>query len=204
MIKEAFITILIFIVLFIFFFIAKKKANSIFKYSVTLALLVCLLLNMVFTLKNYFPSFILDETTPLGDITDNLLLYKEDSEYRSQIIFPIIKDRKVFFDESPDTYALFFKTFSSETQSVCFSSVSKEIIQQTTSDFCKDDVFYLASLLDYVIDDTKLDSFEPSLFYNIDSLSNENSVVAICMDNNDLYVMGKTYYEALTGETVYE
>lgn len=203
MIKEALIVLFIFILFLIVGKIAIKKWFHIFFIFAVFCLVGLATLNIAFTIKNYLPEFILDDQIPLGDFSENLLLYKADSEYRSQILFPAINNRNVLCNKDITTYHKLLSTFSKSFDTISVSSQELNGIISNQQDFIEDPDFYLADLLDYVVDGNSIDvTALPSFYFNLNSFRSADTLVALTLENNDLYLMSLEYFEKITERTI--
>lgn len=201
MFKEALIVTIAFILLFFVLRFLLKKKPQVFRVVIITLLSIFTLLNIYFTVYNYLPDFVLDGTTPLGDIEGNLFLYKEDSEYSSQILFPIIEDRTVYLDVNSRFYEKFYQTYAANTQ---LTAVSEAEIAKLTADlsiFDHTSEFYPFRLLDYVFPGNEAYTLpeSPTLYLSTHALQGETAMVSFHTENYTLYILPASQFAAITG-----
>lgn len=199
MFKEA---LIIFILFTILYFVLRRllaKKPQYFRVTAISLLLLFTALNNFYNLRHLFPEFVLDGTTPLGDCRENLFLYKDDSEYSCQILFPILQNRTVLTDARSDFYDLFFRTFSGDTSSLNVTTLDAELVYEQSSRFAYQSVLHLVTMLDYAFPGNEALAENPLLFVHTDSLAGDDTLVAIVDEELNLYVMSASYYRQLTG-----
>ena len=205
MFKEAFVTIIFIVILTVLLGLLYHKKHLFFRVSVIALLSIGFICNTVYNLRHLFPDFVLDETVPLGDCRENLFLYKDDSEFPCEILFPILQNRTILLDTSCDFYDVFFKTFSEKVIPVDIPMEAEETVVANKDDFsfCKEN--NLIYLLDYAFpanDDTFIPML-PNVYINIDSLMGEDTLVAVIDIWMHIYLMSETYYYESTGNEAY-
>ena len=199
MFKEAFITVLCFISIYVILRILIKKNTLLAKRLIIGALALTLLLNICYNVYVFFPALVLDGVNYLGDAEGNLFLYNEESEFRDQLLFPVLQDRTVRIDESADRYALFFRTFakSTETLSLTKDECALLISAQDTLSFSTP--LKIINLMNYAFPSYAEISDIPMLYLDESNLSGENTLVAASDDNGNLYLFTQKTYWEVTG-----
>lgn len=198
MFKEAIITIIMFIILFFFLRLLLLKKRQAFQIVSLTLLLGSLLLNLCYNLKNLFPDFVLDETVPLGDCSGNLFLYKPDSQYPSQILFPILQNRTVLVDSSSDFYDLFLNTFSGQIQPITISPADKEAVTSCRDSFSYQSTLHLVTLMNYAFPDNPISDGDPLVYIRTDTLTGADTLVAVIDENFNLYLMSASDFYQIT------
>ena len=80
MFKEALVTVLCFIVIYIIFRVLLRKKELLAKQLLAGLLALTLLLNIGYNVHAFFPAFVLDGINYLGDASGNLFIYNKESE----------------------------------------------------------------------------------------------------------------------------
>lgn len=198
MLKEAVLTFVIFIILIISFRILNKRNPAISTIVLSIGLSITIIVNIIFLFHNYFPTFVLDKTTPLGDISDNHLLYKSDSEYNCEILFDVLPTRHIILDNGSMFYADFFKTYAKSTQ---FTSITPGIKSYISSEFVFDFVsdLHIVYMLDYVFSNNdNLDGeLTPHLYMCINELSNQDTLIAFSDIHQNLFLLTESQYNSI-------
>lgn len=196
MFKEAAVTAVLFIVLFFLLRSLLSRKRRAFQ-TVSFCLIIgSLLLNVFYNLKNLFPEFVLDETVPLGDCHENLFLYKADSQYPCQILFPILQNRTVLVDSSCGFYDLFLHTFSKGTRTIDISENDAALIISSSEQFTHKSILHLVTLMDYAFPDNHMITNEPLVYIRTDGLNEADTLVAVIDNNLNLYLLSeRDFYE---------
>lgn len=200
MFKEAFVTIIVFIIVTLLLSLLLSKKRRTFQVLILILLTAGFLANTVYNLRHLFPDFVLDETVPLGDCRENLFLYKDDSEFPCEILFPVLNQRTVLLDTSCDFYDVFFSTFSGEVIPTEIPAAAEEIVYEHKQDFTFAAENNLIYLLDYAFP-SNADTFIPmlpSVYINVGSLEGEDTLVAMIDQWMHIYLMSETYYHEIT------
>lgn len=201
MFKEALLTIIAFVILFFILrrLLAKRRRTcQIFVIVLFTAEALC---NTGYNLRHFFPKFLLDGAVPLGDCSGNLFLYNADSEYASQILFPVLKDRTVLLDSSYDHYDSFMAAFAGEVQAFDISEGGRLLVAGHPEQFVHISDMRIVRLMDYVFPDNEdlyLLDMLPQLYIRLDSISGSQTLVAVTDPYWNLYIMSEQYYLDLT------
>ncbi len=199
MFKEAVIILLVFVILYVILRLLLRKKPQAFRIAALTLLVGSILLNSYYNLKTFFPDFVLDGHVPLGDSSENLFLYKADSQYPCEIIFPVLQGRTVRIDDSSDYYDLFLSTFSKETSSITLSDVDRETVLSKASDFPSISTMHLIDMMNYAFK-TEADFTElPLLYVQTEALTGDDTLIAVIDEGYNLYLMSETYFSELTG-----
>lgn len=161
-------------------------------------LLFSVVLSTGYNLRYIVPNFNY-ENVSLGDCKENLFTYKDDSEFQWQILFPVLKERKVYLDDTGTDYDQFFKLYSNEVEKITIDQAIVQKIEGEKEVFTTNIRMTLIDLLNYAFepyDSTRYEDSYPFLRINIDSLKGENELVAIVDANRNIYLMSKSYYDA--------
>lgn len=198
MFKEAAVTIVLFIILFIVLRLLFVRKRRIFQVVCLTLAAGSILLNTYYNLKNLFPDFVLDGTVPLGDCRENLFLYKSDSQYSCQILFPILQGRTVLIDSSNDFYDLFLSTFSDGTKSIDINENDAGLIVSYSGQFPYQSVLHLVTLMDYAFPDNNTVSGDPLVYIRTDGLEGADTLMAVIDENLNLYLMSEADFYEMT------
>lgn len=161
-----------------------------------LVLISTVAINIVYNIQAFLPEFVLDDQVPLGDCKENLFLYKADSQYPCEIIFPLLQDRDICIDSSSTYYDLFLETFSNKTSKISLSDQEREAVISETS-FSKITPFPLIELMNYAFKESYTFKELPTLYIQTNSLSHDDTLIALIDENCNLYLMSKTYFSFL-------
>lgn len=199
MFKEAFITVLCFIGIYVILRILIRKNELLAKRLIVAGLTLTLFLNIGYNVHAFFPALVIDGINYLGDAEDNLFIYNEESEYRDQILFPVLQNRTVRIDESAACYALFFRTFakSTETLSLTENECAMLISAQDMLSFSAP--LKIINLMNYAFPSYTEISEIPMLYLDESNLSGEDTLVAVSDDNGNLYLFTQKAYLEVTG-----
>ncbi len=208
MFKEAIIVVFAFIVLYVVLRLLLRKKPQAFRVTALALLIGTIVLNSYYNLKTFFPNFVLDGHVPLGDCSENLFVYKEDSQYPCQIIFPVLQGRNVRADDSCQYFDFFLHTFSDGATSISISDADRETILAHADDFPSISRFYLLEMMNYAfkeeapqLENVGFDEL-PFLYVQTEALTGDDTLIAIVDENYNLYLMSETYFSELTGTKI--
>lgn len=204
MFKEAFVTIILFTILTIILALLLQKKKRIAKHIIVIFFAFCLTLNTIYNFRTLFPNFVLDSKTPLGDCEKNLFLYKSDSEFPCEILFPILQDRTVLIDDSFPFYDKFFQTFAKHTESIHVTDEEYATVFAAAQNFSFQATMSLIEMMDYVFPENDYYDlwYGPKIFLETRDLSTEDTLVAVVDEYWYLYIMSERhYYEILNSAT---
>lgn len=197
MYKEFLAIIFIFIVLFFLLrFLYAHKPETFRIVSLSLVGLT-LALNIFYNLKTFFPSFVLDNEAPLGDSKENLFLYKADSSFNCEVVFPVLDGRTVLLDNSDDFYELFINTFSKEASAIDISQTDRDHLAFHISDFDISAKLYIINMMNYAFPRHGEVAIIPSVYVQTQDLKGETTLVAVSDSDLNLYLMSEKYYRSI-------
>lgn len=198
MFKEALVTVLCFIAIYIIFRILLQKKERLAKQLLAGLLALTLLLNIGYNVHAFFPAFVLDGVNYLGDASGNLFIYNEGSEFPDQILFPVLQNRTVLIDESADFYALFFNTFAKKTTNVSLTADEHASLISARDQLSFSDRFRLVSLANYAFPKYAEISEIPMLYLDEDALSGADTLIAVADTGGNLYLFAQSTYQEVT------
>ncbi|MBD5531559.1 MAG: hypothetical protein HDQ98_05050 [Lachnospiraceae bacterium] len=199
MFKEAFITVLCFIGVYVILRVLIKKNILLAKRLIIGALALTLLLNICYNVYAFFPALAIDGVNYLGDAEDNLFIYNEKSEFRDQILFPTLQNRTVRIDESAACYALFFRTFAKSTETLSLTEDECAMLISAQDMLSFSAPLKIIHLMNYAFPSYAEISEVPILYLDESNLSGEDILVAASDDNGNLYLFTQKAYLEVTG-----
>lgn len=199
MFKEAFITVLCFIGIYVIFRILIRKNELLAKRLIVAGLALTLFLNIGYNVHAFFPALVLDGINYLGDAKDNLFIYNEESEFRDQILFPVLQNRTVRVDGSADFYSLFFRTFADSTEDVTLPEDERAALISAQDSLSFSAPFKLVNLMNYAFPTYIEISEIPHLYLDEAGLSGEAVLIAVSDDTGNLYLFTEKNYREVTG-----
>ena len=199
MFKEALITVLCFIGIYVVFRILLQKNELLAKRLIAGALMLTLLLNIGYNVHAFFPALVLDGINYLGDADGNLFIYNEESEFADQILFPVLQNRTVLIDESAEFYALFLRTFAESTEALSLSENDRALLTSTPDvlSFCAP--LRIVELANYAFPDHAGLPEIPVLYLDENGLSGEDTLIALSDNAGNLYLFANQTYLEVTG-----
>lgn len=201
MLKETVLVVVLFIIILVLFRLFVNRHQKAVHVATFSLLIITFGLNVLFLINNYYPNFILDNTTPLGDSHHNLLLYKSDSEYNSEILLDLLQERDISLDARASFYAKFFETYSKSCNYISSDVfLNLNTIPQMSFDLiCELPLVYM---LDYAFEgNDHLDGDQtPKLYMNLSALENCNNLIAFSDDRRNLYLLTDIEYNHLLAE----
>lgn len=200
MFKEALITVLCFIGIYVVLRILIRRNELLAKRLIMGGLLLTLLMNIGYNARAFFPSFVLDETAYLGDAHENLLLYNEESAFRDQILFPVLTNRTVLLDESAEFYALFFRTFAGATEKFSLAENERDLLIRARETLSFSTLLKLANLMNYAFPEYVEISEVPRLYLDESKLTGADTLIAVSDDSGNLYLFTEETYREVTGQ----
>ena len=201
MFKEAFITMLCFIGIYVIFRILIRKNELLAKRLIVAGLTLTLFLNIGYNVHAFFPTLVLDGINYLGDAKDNLFIYNEESEFRDQILFPVLQNRTVLVDGSADFYSLFFQTFAGSTEDVTLTENECAALISARDTLSFSAPLKIVNLMNYAFPVYMEVTQSPHLYLDEAGLSGEAVLIAFSDDHGDLYLFTeKTYREVIGHE----
>lgn len=203
MFKEFALILLTITFVFCILFFLLKKQNSAFKYALIAFLSATFCLNIFYTIHTFLPDFNLDGDAPLGDSKENLFLYKSDSIFPSEVLFPVLDGRHVSIDHQADFFDLFVKTYSASRDYIEVSPQNKEKVFaafQSSSDVISCNMWLIESM-NYAFPETSAEMTNlPILNLQKENLSKDSNLIFLADDDLNIYLMSKTYYEQILRE----
>ncbi len=199
MFKEALVTVLCFIAIYIIFRVLLRKKELLAKQLLAGLLALTLLLNIGYNVHAFFPAFVLDGINYLGDASGNLFIYNEESEFPDQILFPVLQNRTVLIDESADFYALFFNTFAKKTTKVSLTADERASLISAQERLSFSARFSITSLVNYAFPEYAEISEIPMLYLDEDALSGADTLIAVADAGGNLYLFAQSTYQEVTG-----
>lgn len=199
MFKEALITVLCFIGIYVILHILLRKNMLLAKRLIMGGLMLTLLFNIGYNVHAFFPAFVLDGINYLGDAEENLFIYNQTSEFSDQILFPVLQNRTVLADESADFYELFFRTFAKTTEAFSLTNDERDAL------ICKRDALsfsaslHIVNLMNYAFPGFQKLTELPILYLDEASLSGEDTLVAVSDDAGNLYLFTRKTYREVIG-----
>ncbi|MBD5468106.1 MAG: hypothetical protein HDR21_08175 [Lachnospiraceae bacterium] len=199
MFKEAFITVLCFIGIYVIFRILIRKNELLAKRLIVAGLTLTLFLNIGYNVHAFFPPLMLDGINYLGDAKGNLFLYNKESEFRDQILFPVLQNRTVRVDESADFYSLFFRTFADGAEDVTLPEDERAALISAQDTLSFSAPFKVVNLMNYAFPAYIEISEIPYLYLDEAGLSGEAVLIAVSDDTGNLYLFTEKTYREVTG-----
>ena len=199
MFKEAFLTVLCFIGIYVIFRILIRKNELLAKRLIVAGLTLTLFLNISYNVHAFFPALVLDGINYLGDARGNLFIYNEESEFRDQILFPVLQNRTVLVDGSADFYSLFFRTFAGLAEDVTLTENERAALISARDTLSFSAPFKIVSLMNYAFPVYIGISEIPYLYLDEAGLSGEAVLIAVSDDTGDLYLFTEKNYREVTG-----
>lgn len=199
MFKEAFITVLCFIGIYVIFRILIRKNELLAKRLIVAGLTLTLFLNIGYNVYAFFPTLVLDGVNYLGDAKGNLFIYNEESEFRDQILFPVLQNRTVLVDGSADFYSLFFRTFAGSTEDVTLTENERAVLISARDTLSFSARFKIVNLMNYAFPAYIEFSEVPYLYLDEAGLSGEAVLIAVSDNTGDLYLFTEKNYREVTG-----
>lgn len=208
MFKEFFCGVLVLLILYLALRFFCKKNNGLPLFAVWILLGLFALLSTLYNSVNILPNTYLETSTGVfryGTCSENLFAWSDEFRYRDEILFPILRERKVAIDENGDFYRRFFTLFSAKAYETPLSipdNVRRAILEDESA-FTFESGFNIIGLTDYAKDEIPQSlrrDFEekifPSVRINTDSLEGETELVAMVTEDYSLYLMGRAYYDS--------
>lgn len=200
MFKEAFITILCFIAIYVILRILLHKNELLAKRLIAGGLALTLLLNIGYNVHAFFPALVLDGINYLGDAEGNLLIYNEESEFQDQILFPVLQNRTVLIDESADFYTLFLRTFAKKAEAFTLTEYERGLLLSSSDSLPFSTVFHNVNLMSYAFPSFVAILEVPDVYLDKDTLSGEDTLVAVSDEAGNLYLFTQKTYREVTGQ----
>lgn len=207
MLKETIFILIAYIIVFFILRFFLKRNTKIFNVISIAFLSIFTLANIYFTFKTYIPNFALDETASISDLSENLFLYKSDSEYSSELLFTVLYGRDVYLDtsQSKDFYLKLLKTYSKNVSCVL---LSQETNQHLINDISYDHVsrFFLVELLDYIFEENNQYNRDHFLTLHIctDGLSDSDAVIVTTDHEFNFYLVSEQKYNQIATQKGWE
>lgn len=198
MFKEAFITVLCFIGIYVIFRILIRKNELLAKRLIVAGLTLTLFLNIGYNVHAFFPTLVLDGINYLGDAKENLFLYNEGSEFPEQILFPVLQNRTVLTDESADFYTLFFRTFAGSAQAFTLTENERSALISARNTLSLSAPLKLVTLMNYAFPGYQELPEIPTFYLDETKLSGEDTLIAVSDDNGNLYLFTEATYREVT------
>lgn len=199
MFKEAFITVLCFIGIYVILRILLRKNELLAKRLIVAGLALTLLLNVSYNIYAFFPALYLDGINYLGDAKENLFLYNEESEFPEQILFPVLQNRAVLTDESADFYTLFFHTFAGSSKEVTLTESERTALISARNTLSFSAPLKLVTLMNYAFPGYQVLPEIPTMYLDETKLSGEDTLIAVSDDSGNLYLFTEETYREVTG-----
>lgn len=199
MFKEAFITVLCFIGIYAIFRILIRQNELLAKRLILTGLMLTLFLNIGYNAHAFFPALVLDGINYLGDAKGNLFIYNEESEFRDQILFPVLQNRTVRVDESADFYSLFFRTFAGSMEDVALPENERAVLISAQDSLSFSAPLKVVNLMNYAFPAYIEISEIPYLYLDEAGLSGEAVLIAVSDDTGNLYLFTEKNYREVTG-----
>lgn len=198
MFKEALITVLCFIGIYVVLHILLRKNVQLAKRLIMGGLMLTLLFNIGYNVHAFFPAFVLDGINYLGDAEGNLFIYNKESDFPDQILFPVLQNRTVLADGSADVYALFFRTFAKKTEALSLTKDERDALIFKRDALSFSASLQIVNLMNYAFPGYKLTEL-PNLYLDEASLSGEDTLIAVSDDAGNLYLFTQKTYREVTG-----
>ncbi len=199
MFKEAFVTVLCFAGIYFIIRFLLRKNRILAQRLIAAGLLLTLLLNTVYNLRELFPSLILDDEAFLGDAKDNLFLYNKDSQYPEQILFPVLQNRNVLADDSASFYTLFLNTFSGSVKEISLSDEYRDALLSRREELTFSAPLCLVTLLDYAFPDNGDLAALPTVYLDESELAGQDTLIALADSGGNLYIFAESTYQEVIG-----
>lgn len=209
MFKEALIGIFcLFLFYALFQFLWKKNQKAAGKAAFSLLVLSCAA-NIIYNAAVMYPDFYMDTVTGpyrYGTFSENLFSYSDEFMFQDNILFPILRNRTVSLDATADFYEKFISLYAKSYEKLEISPQKRTALLSCAEefDFCHE--FSCIGIMDYVTDgipkalEASFDEeIYPDVYIHTASLKDEPALVVLMDKNYTLYVMGKSYYETITG-----
>lgn len=209
MFKEALAGIFcLFLFYCLFQFLWKKNQKAAGLTAVLLLSAACAA-NIFYNMTVMFPDFYMDTVTGpyrYGTFSENLFSYSDEFMFQDNILFPVLRNRTVSLDASAGFYEKFISLYSKDYALFEISEDSRSKVLTHVSDFDFTHEFSCIGIMDYVTDEIPqalTASFEeeiyPTVYIHTASLKDEPALVLLMDHDYTLYVMGKAYYQSITG-----
>lgn len=199
MFKEAFITVLCFIGIYVIFRILLSKNELLARRLMAGALALTLLFNIGYNVYAFFPALVLDDINYLGDAKDNLFIYNEESEFPDQILFPTLQNRTVLVDGSAQFYALFLRTFARSAEELTLTEDERALLISTRDALSVSAPLKIVNLMNYAFPGYRELSEIPTLYLDESKLSEEDTLIAVADADGNLYLFTEVSYREVTG-----
>lgn len=199
MFKEALITVLGFIGIYVVLRILLCKNMLLAKRLIMGGLMLTLLINIGYNAHAFFPAFVLDGINYLGDAEGNLFIYNKESEFSDQILFPVLQNRTVLADESADFYMLFLRTFAKKTEVLSLTNDERDALIFTRDTLSLSASLHIVNLMNYAFPGYQKLAELPTLYLDEASLSGEDTLIAVSDDDGNLYLFTQKTYREVTG-----
>lgn len=199
MFKEAFVTVLCFIGIYVILHILLRKNVPLTKRLATGGLVLTLILNIGYNVYAFFPALELDGINYLGDANENLFIYNEESEFAEQILFPVLQNRVVLVDGSADFYALFFRTFAKDTSELLLTANEHSILISMRDALSFSAPIHIVNMMNYAFPGYHELNDIPTLYLDESALSGEETLIAVSDDSGNLYLFARKTYLEVTG-----
>ena len=207
MFKEAFAGVCALFLFYLIFCLLWKKDRKTAKTILLSLLLFSCIANCIYNVLVMFPDFYMDVINGrfrYGTFSENLLAYSDEFMFRDEIIFPVLKNRRVSLDDTAGFYEKFVSLYADDYTTVGIGEAGREAVRSHHADFDFSHEFTCTGIMDYVTDDIPkvlLPSFEeeryPTLHINTASLKGQPRLVLVMEPDYSLYVMGEAYYEEI-------
>lgn len=209
MFKEALIGIFCLFLFYLLFRSLWKKNQKTAALTAFSLLGAACLANILYNAQVMFPDFYMDTVTGpyrYGTFSENLFAYSDEFMFQDNILFPILRNRSVSLDTSAQFYEKFFTLYAKSCEQQDFSGQERDALLAHAEEFDFSHEFSCIGIMDYVTDSIPKAleaSFEeeiyPTLYIHTASLKDEPALVVLMDSDYTLYVMGKTYYQGITG-----
>lgn len=197
MFKEFALLGIFFLLVFLIFRRLHSKRRRLFKIILTGMAFFFILADIIYNIRYIFPEYIY-EGIPIGDCYENLFAYKADSEFKWQILFPMLNGRTVYMDDSDDLYRNFFGLYAEETVSLSIQKERKEELFRNAEFSDQSVPLSMVELLNYAFepyDSSRYEERYPFLKIAREGLEGSKELVAVTDEKSNLYLMAKDYYD---------
>lgn len=170
-------------------------------FQIVLAGMLCItvIVNIIYNFKYVYPEFVY-EGIAIGDSRENLFAYKDDSEFQWQILFPLLKGRTVYMDDSDLYYKQFLELYAEEVIAVTVDKAEKDMVVDIVMDSAEPMTLSMVELLNYAFEPRDSSLFEdryPSLRILETELKGSMELVAVIDNKSNLYILTKEYFDTL-------
>lgn len=208
MFKELIVIILVACVLGIINWLLYKKKKSFFQKELYGILFAIIIINIIYDLYLVIPKCYYDTVEGhilYGTSYHNLIAYRQGFIFEDQIIFPIIRNRKVWLDSTASVYETFFTWYADGMDWLELGEQSKEKVIQYMERETEERNFRCLKIMNYIkLPDKELQKLleenVPSLYIDLSGLKDEDELVAIMSNSYNVYILSVGQYEQIIGE----